>query len=121
MSTGKYKRISEIVPKNVSGPYDPLPIFGLASQESLFDREVVILGYETVEGEMGPYVHMLIESPNGDGPNGCKQYVLTTGAVAIMDRLGKAVEIAGKDAFPMVVKFTQNRTRNGKGIWYNVE
>ena len=116
----KYKRISEVLPHRESA-FGDVPVYSLHEQKELFGKDFVLHNYELMEGEHGEYVHMLIEAWLEDGPNGEKDFALSTGSRAIVERLKRLREEVGDGAFPLIVKFTRNKTKNGLGEWYNIE
>jgi len=116
----KYRRISEVLPHRESS-FGDVPVYSLHEQKELFGKDFILHNFEVVEGEHGEYVHMLIEAWLEDGPNSEKDFALSTGSKAIVDRLIRLREEVGDGAFPLIVKFTRNKSKNGLGEWYNIE
>ena len=111
------KRISEVTKADVSGPYgSDVPVYALAHTPNLLSGDdVIILGYKSMTGKLGPFVHMLCSGPNGVGPNGdTGEFVVQTGAKSIMARLGQVDE----DGFPLLARFIDGK--NGVNTWYDM-
>lgn len=119
MENGKMRRISEMVAQKTlgEGPYGPLAVYSLAKSEALFGTDLKIVDFTVVEGQNGKYMHILVSTIEGNGPAGeTGNFVITTGAVAIVSKL----EQIGKDAFPLVGAFSKKAGNAGR-VWYDID
>jgi hypothetical protein len=112
------KRIGEVTKADVTGPYGAdIPVYALAHTPNLLSgQDVMIMGYKSLTGKLGPFVHILCTGINGISPNGdTGEFVVQSGAKSIMSRLGQI----GEDDFPLLAKFTSGRS--GPNTWYDME
>ena len=114
---GNIKRISQVVQKNITadGPFAPLQEFSLSKSDALFGPDMIIKAFAEVEGQNGPYMHIMVAQADGNGPvKG--DFVITTGARAIMDKLNAA----GLDAMPVLAAFKKGQGHSGR-TWYDMD
>ena len=119
MNTTGMKRIGDIAkPVIVNGPYgENVPVYSLSKTPGLFDFDMVIKGFKTLEGENGPYVHILAQSVTGIGPEGeTSDIAVSTGARSI---IGKLDQVKTED-FPFLGRFVAGKGR-GSNVWYDLE
>ncbi len=111
------KRISQIVQKEiVKGPYGEAPVYSLARSDSLFGADMRVTDWSEVEGENGKYLHILLRPTSGKGPKGeTGDFVVSTGAMAIMNKLA----MAGKESLPFVLRF-EKKTGRANRTWYDI-
>ena len=114
---GTMKRISQLVEPSITGngPFAPLPEYSLSRSEDLFDSDLIIKDYSEVDGMNGKYMHIKVSQADGLGPvDG--DFVITTGARAVMDKLNQI----GKYALPVVAAFRRGQGSSGR-TWYDID
>ena len=115
------KRISEFGTKKESGtgPYGDLPVYSLGKTEALLGIDFKVADYSEMEGQNGTYLHILVAPMDGKrGPgNETGNFVIQTGAVAIVDKLLEA----GTDAMPVIGEFVKGKVGASGRTWYDIQ